>query len=576
MSLSILTLWWLRPDKPLLRRWIPWIVLMAAQVAFALLGMQAHPVRADGVVGDGTPASCTEAALDAALAAGGTIEFNCGPAPHTILFTGMKSINLDTTLDGGGLITLDGQGAHRLFDVGARLTLRNLVLTRGYFNGDGGAIRNTSAGRLVLEDSTIRDSQAEASGGAILSTGPMTITRSLLENNRALNGGALYPRFSAARTTIVDSVLRDNHATDTTNGWGGAILTWDGAPVTIAASELYSNTARDGGAIFNFSNTVLTLESGTTLRNNNATISGGGLSNYGTATLTNVIISINSAGYGGGLLNYGTSTLSNTTLSANAATLAGGMYNTGTATLTDVTLSDNSAIENGGGLYNDVEGTAALSGVTISGNSAVYLRGGGLLNSGTGTLTNVTLSGNTAHLSGGGLYNDGQATLIHTTFSGNSAGSGGGLFSVGTKPVSLISVASYTGRPGNRGALQNISTLSVQGSIVAYSLSGGDCAGAIIDAGSNLSSDASCGFGQPAEVLLGPLADNGGVTYTHLPLPGSPAIDHVSAGCPPPAADQRGAARPVDGDGDGSALCDAGAVETGGAVNLVYVPFIHR
>src|SRR5205823_770532 len=108
---------------------------------------------------------------------------------------------------------------------------------------------------------------------AIVSYGPLHITNSLLEGNRAANGGALYPRWSNAQTTIVGSLLRNNHATDTTNGWGGAMLAWDGAPVTIQASDIYSNTGRQGGAIFNWANSVLYL-SGTRLRNNTASLSG--------------------------------------------------------------------------------------------------------------------------------------------------------------------------------------------------------------------------------------------------------------------------------------------------------------
>jgi hypothetical protein len=60
--------------------------------------------------------------------------------------------------------------------------------------------------------------------------------------------------------------------------------------------------------------------------------------------------------------------------------------------------------------------------------------------------------------------------------------------------------------------------------------------------------------------LLGPLQDNGGPTWTHAPLPGSPAIDAAKPEyCPP--ADQRGVARPVDGDGDGEAICEIGSYE---------------
>lgn len=79
--------------------------------------------------------------------------------------------------------------------------------------------------------------------------------------------------------------------------------------------------------------------------------------------------------------------------------------------------------------------------------------------------------------------------------------------------------------------------------------------------------------------MLGPLANNGGPTPTHMPQSGSPAIDFVGGGCPPPATDQRGAARPVDGDNNSTVWCDAGAVEYGAtapgpASGNVYLPLI--
>jgi hypothetical protein len=117
--------------------------------------------------------------------------------------------------------------------------------------------------------------------------------------------------------------------------------------------------------------------------------------------------------------------------------------------------------------------------------------------------------------------------------------------------------------------------MSVRASIVANSSSGGNCAGTLTNTGFNLSSDASCGgFNQVANVMLGPLANNGGTTLTHLLQPGSPAIDFVAVGCPPPATDQRGASRPVDGDGVGGAACDVGAVEYGVVISTVYLPLL--
>ena len=63
----------------------------------------------------------------------------------------------------------------------------------------------------------------------------------------------------------------------------------------------------------------------------------------------------------------------------------------------------------------------------------------------------------------------------------------------------------------------------------------------------------------PLNAILNPtLANNGGPTLTHALVPGSPALDAVATGCPPPTTDQRGVARPQ------GARCDIGAVEAQG------------
>jgi len=457
---------------------------------------------------------------------GGILTFNCGTA--VIPLSGTPIISTNTTIDGGGTITLSGDNKHLLFvvDSGASLTLRNIVLTNGSYSGDGGAIINNGA--LTLENSTIRNSQSGASGGAIVSYGRLTIINSLLEDNEALNGGALYPRWPGSQTTIVNSVLRNNRATGTTDGWGGAILAWDGAPVTIEGSDIYSNTARFGGAIYNFANSVLTLGSNARLRDNRVINDGGGIYNAGTATLTNVTLSGNWAEGGGG----------------------GGIYNSnaGTATLIDVTLSGNLAFTEGGGLYN--AGTATLTNATVS-DSYGQFNGGGIYNAGTATLTNATFSGNSTSGHGGGIYNaSGTAMLTNVTLSGNWARTGGGIS-------------------------QQSGSVSVKNTIVAKGVQGEDCAGAVTNAGFNLASDGSCGFNPVPTLMLGPLADNGGPTLTHMPQPGSPAIDFVASGCPPPTTDQRNASRPADGDGNGSARCDAGAVEYGVAVAPAWLVLLY-
>ena len=100
-----------------------------------------------------------------------------------------------------------------------------------------------------------------------------------------------------------------------------------------------------------------------------------------------------------------------------------------TASISGLTITGGKTTGRGGGLYND-GGKVTLTNCTISGNSAGD--GGGLDNLGTITLTNVTLSGNSASSSGGGLYSKGTATLTNCTVSGNfAAAKGGGVVGYG-------------------------------------------------------------------------------------------------------------------------------------------------
>src|ERR1051325_6032472 len=104
------------------RRYLGFVVTMS--LLFALMGTST--AYAAGVVGTGMPESCDEAALDAALAGGGLVTFNCGASLVTIAVTGTKVISADATIDGGGLITISGGGAVRIFDVAASTVTLNL------------------------------------------------------------------------------------------------------------------------------------------------------------------------------------------------------------------------------------------------------------------------------------------------------------------------------------------------------------------------------------------------------------------------------------------------------------------
>ena len=124
-----------------------------------------------------------------------------------------------------------------------------------------------------------------------------------------------------------------------------------------------------------------------------------------------------------------TAAISGLTITGRAGTdHGGGIYDDGgTVTLTDCTVSSNTAYF-GGGLAN-VGGTATLNNCTISGNSATVA--GGVYGSGTTTLTGTTITSNSAE-DAGGVANSGTLTLTNCTVTGNSASNtGGGLDNIG-------------------------------------------------------------------------------------------------------------------------------------------------
>ncbi|MCZ8223651.1 MAG: right-handed parallel beta-helix repeat-containing protein, partial [Microcystis sp. LE19-84.1B] len=146
-----------------------------------------------------------------------------------------------------------------------------------------------------------------------------------------------------------------------------------------------------------------------------------------------------------------------------------GIYNDygGTLTLTNSTISGNTATY-GGGIYND--GTLTLTNSTISGNT-----GGGIHNWGRGilTLTNSTITGNTATNFGGGIENDGTLTLTNSTITGNTATySGGGIYNWGRGTLTLtnstISGNTATGYYGSGGGIYNSTgTLTITDSAIS-------------------------------------------------------------------------------------------------------------
>jgi hypothetical protein len=261
---------------------------------------------------------------------------------------------------------------------------------------------------------------------------------------------------------------------------------------------------------------------------------------------------------GGGVFNEGgdsaTLRLSNCTVSGNSADFGGGIFNSnGTLTVDNCTISGNDAGFSGGGISNSaLDGAANLiiTNSTISDNSATANDGGGILNGAAGSVasiasvivSNSTLSGNSATGNGGAVANVADVpnlarlTITNSTISDNSAtANGGGIYNQGNAQFQIGSTVLNAGSSG-----ENIFN-GGQATSLGYNLSSDDGAGILIGTGDQINTDP----------MLGPLQDNGGPTFTHELLPGSPAIDAGDPSfAPPPSFDQRGPGFPrVSGSG---------------------------
>ncbi|NJM42512.1 MAG: hypothetical protein HC853_18130 [Anaerolineae bacterium] len=335
--------------------WLPCVVSLS--VILAACHCRAARVAA-GVVGTGTPTSCTEAALVSALTGGGVITFNCGPNPHSITFTARRQINANTSIDGAGKITFDGGGQTGFFDLftaGRVLTLTGMTLTNGGNPSSGSvgiAIYVSTGSTLVVANSTFSQNTRGVINVATTSA-VVTVTHSTFISNNvgAGLGAAIY---NTGKVFISDSVFTGN--TTASSQVGGAIYNVGGvtkSAVSITRSSFNQNGGGYGGAITNYG--VMTITQ-STLTQNGATFNGGG---GGGAILS---------GGGAELLLVNTTFSGNTNQNNNngAALYVDGTVATGgRATLVNVTMADN--IGGTGQLHVNNHGVVELKNTLIVG-----------------------------------------------------------------------------------------------------------------------------------------------------------------------------------------------------------------
>jgi hypothetical protein len=558
------------------------------------------PARAAGVVGTGTPQSCTGAALVSAMGGGGLVTFNCGALPHSIVVTYTPGIIPadHTTLDGDGLITLSGNGTDRLFWVLANtnLTLTQITLADGYIHDAGGAIKNE--GRTVLDEVTIRDTYVTTStwgGGAVynLPGATLIVRDSVLRNNASAGGGAIYNE-PGGHLLIENSQLLTNTAYGL---HGGGIV--NAGVMTITGGTFSGNVHTGSTSFYNGGGAVANLASGratstgTHFSHNTSSASGGAIYDSGVFILNAGVVVHNTARFGGGVFKLENSSLmiADSVLSENQA-LAGGGLNfagSGSVIITNSTIAGNVATDSGGGILSSVgglyladsvirENEAAAGGGLALGDTTIHLnrslvtgntasQDGGGIRALVGTyllLTDSTVSNNTAVSNAGGGVNLFAGTTLYahnSTVSGNSAATGGGVHTGSSSETYLWNVTVAENGATTGGGLFTASgvTTVLTNTLVVSSLFGGDCAGpGALVAQNSLASDATCalspGNQNSTDPLLTALGDFGGPTPVHLPKLGSPAIDGV-VGSNAPATDQRSEPRPQGGG------YDIGAVE---------------
>lgn len=268
------------------------------------------------VVGSGTPASCTSAAVVAAVARGGVVTFDCGPAPVTIRMrrtAKVRNTNPSLVLDGGGRVTLSGGGARRILyqntcdraqvwttdhcqdQATPRLVVRNITFAAGdatgqSVDGGGGGAIFARGGRLTIIDARFVGNRCDPAGPDVGGAAvralsqyrnmPVRVVRSTFAGGRCANGGALSS--IGVSWAISGSTFTDNRATGrganparpaTPGGGNGGAIYLDGNRFTLAMRDtvMQDNVAPEGGgAIFFVSNdrTGTATLAASTLRHN--------------------------------------------------------------------------------------------------------------------------------------------------------------------------------------------------------------------------------------------------------------------------------------------------------------------
>ena len=426
----------------------------------------------------------------------------------------------------------------------------NYVVRRGGFtSNETSVVFSVLSPESMVVSTNVDELDADYSDGDLslreaLQTGTqIQFSADLLEQTIILDGGTL--EIAADRTIL---------------GLGAPFLTVSG---------------NDKCRVFNIAEEAVVAMDGLTVSGGWAT-EGGGIGNYGTLALTNAALLGNTAYSGGGIYNRGTATIVDSNISYNSTAYrpeggggeggrGAGIYSDGTLSILCCTFTGNVvhgtglspySQEGGGALYN--QGTMTVDASTICRNLAKNEKGGGVYNQASSygdatlTISNSTISGNGAADGGGvyayGYYGISTVTITNSTVSGNAAGedtlnAAGGIYIRSYDGTAALTLTNVTVTENAAGYCGGVFCYPPYDGTVRMDFTNSIIAGNVSESYPDLHGDLSpeSGFNIiGGDAMLGPLADNGGSTLTHLPLPGSPVIDAGNDEAITAQTDQRG------------------------------------
>lgn len=438
----------------LLLRFPPRSCLVFLLCCFALTTFVPHTVYAAGVVGDGTPESCTRNAVANRIAGGGTVTFNCGPDPVTIPITETLMFqDHDVVLDGGNLVTLEGVSGVRMiyfrtwgFNASQKITIKNMTIRGARVSGQGensnGAailIHNQSAEWdtelpiMLIDNVQFIDNRAtitnltsgpsDYGGGAIfVGGGKLTVKNSAFIDNEARGGAGAAIHGLVSNITVINTTFTNNRTTANPGagldpntvehmGHGGAIFVDNTAPSGKGKIEIKQSTFENnrsinaGGAmhinLYHHRNTQLLVNGSRFIGNRvddglsgwGGAISGGGTGGTVPFKILNSFFQGNSAGGIGAGGAGGALGFAQPTIT----TIANSTF---TENVAEVNCPDTCFAGQGGAMFIASSGRFTIYNSTIANNVAEFVSGA--IAGDSGSIYNTIIAHNTALNRGNG------------------------------------------------------------------------------------------------------------------------------------------------------------------------------